>query len=111
MMICKYFLRCLLILVTLLVKLSQNLSYNGVLTSGVLEEWGLNATSIYMDLSNRGIIMIEDQTFIEFKNLEILQLSDNLLEEINSETFSGLTNLVGLHFANFYPYFIDCTYS
>jgi hypothetical protein len=66
MIICQFFLRILIILVTLLVKRSIVADFNGVLTSDVLQEWGLSTESKCLDFSSRGITTIE--TFKQFKN-------------------------------------------
>ncbi len=84
----------LAILIQSLLCLPINKEFDGILTHDKLIEWGFSPTdSIVINIANRDIKSIEDETFKEFTILEQLYLSSNELTSINSKTFEGLSKL------------------
>ena len=82
------------ILIQSLLSLPINKEFDGILTHDKLIEWGFSPTdSIVINIANRDIQSIEDETFKEFTILEQLYLSSNELTSINSKMFEGLQKL------------------
>ena len=59
----------------------------------------MNNTS-YLDLNEKGLVLIEEFTFSGLTELKILILSFNLLTYLPENIFNGLSNLTSLNLSN-----------
>ena len=71
--------------------------FNGTLNSQVLiSEWKIFNNSKSINLINKNITEIMDETFVEFENLTSLTVASNQLERISSNAFKSLFKLLVL---------------
>ena len=71
--------------------------FDGILTPEILFKWGFTVQSTEMNLNDRNITSIKEDTFTPFINLNYLDLSKNKIEEINSGIMNGLESLIELN--------------
>ena len=78
----------------------QQGDFDGVLTSDVLNSWGISKSNPVIDIRGKGIRSIETNTFDEYKNCQTLNMDLNMIQEIRLNTFSGLEKLTALSIKN-----------
>lgn len=74
--------------------------FDGILNRTVLNNWKIKNNSITVNLIDKQIKSIENETFKEFLKLQSLDLTSNLLISIDSFTFSQLYKLEKLKIIN-----------